>query len=97
VETTSNNINFHMTNVSYNGQQSANTVYNGAGFNVAYPATSPMPTITSILLNGVSICSGLEKDRKENLKIFAMKFFDREWNNHHGHNNYNYNHYNNHT
>ena len=55
---TYDNINFRMTNLSHNGQQSANTVYNGGGFNVDYPPTFPMPYITSILLNGESVCSG---------------------------------------
>jgi len=58
VSSTSDNVVFRLSSVSYNGQQSAGTVYTGAGFNVAYPSTNPAPSIISVALNGVNICSG---------------------------------------
>ncbi|KAI9555833.1 endoglucase-1 [Daphnia sinensis] len=52
-----NNIQFRLTNMNYNGVQNAGTIFNSVGFNVAYPAANPSPTIVSVVFNGINVCS----------------------------------------
>lgn len=55
---TTDKTHFTLTNMSYNGAQTAGTTFNTVGFNVWYPSTNSMPTITQVLFNGVNVCSG---------------------------------------
>nr|CAH0109264.1 unnamed protein product [Daphnia galeata] len=56
--TTTNNIQFRLINLSYNGVQSAGATLTGVGFNAYFNSSAnPVPAVTSILFNGVNICS----------------------------------------
>jgi hypothetical protein len=57
VSTTTDLKKFSLINMSYNGVQNAGTVFNTVGFNVWYPSSNAFPTITSIVFNGVNVCS----------------------------------------
>ena len=48
---------FNLINMSYNGVQNAGTVFNTVGFNVWYPSSNAFPTISSVVFNGVNVCS----------------------------------------
>ncbi|XP_046461930.1 endoglucanase 12-like isoform X2 [Daphnia pulex] len=56
--TSTNNIQFKLTNLSYNGVYSAGAILSGVGFNAYFNSNAnPVPTVSSILFNGVNICS----------------------------------------
>ncbi|EFX80604.1 endoglucanase-1,4-beta-glucanase [Daphnia pulex] len=56
--TSTNNIQFQLTNLSYNGVYSAGAILSGVGFNAYFNSSAnPVPTVSSILFNGVNICS----------------------------------------
>lgn len=57
VSTTTDLTKFSLINMSYNGVQNAGTVFNTVGFNVWYPSSNALPTITSVVFNGVNVCS----------------------------------------
>lgn len=56
--TTTDKTTFRFVSMSYNGAQTAGTVFSGVGFNVDYPPTNPLPQVISVLFNGVNVCSG---------------------------------------
>jgi len=52
----SDNINFQLNNMNFNGAQTAGSILNTVGFSVGYPGNTP-PRIASIQFNGIDVCS----------------------------------------
>lgn len=51
-------VQYRLSSVSYNGVQNAGALLSSVGFNAYYVSTvNPAPTITTILFNGINVCS----------------------------------------
>ena len=74
--TTTDNLNFRMTNAAYNGAQTAGTIWtvNAVGFTVSYVGTN-VPIITAVLFNGVNICSSSGSKLRLAYACYKLKVF----------------------
>lgn len=58
--TMTSTVQYRLSSVSYNGVQNAGTLLSSVGFNAYYVSTvNPAPTITTILFNGINVCSNV--------------------------------------
>jgi hypothetical protein len=59
----SDNINFQLSNMNFNGNQNAGSILNTVGFSVGYSGNVP-PSIAGIQFNGINVCSSGIKENQ---------------------------------